>query len=102
MPDSYEFSPILCIHGSVSSSIAQSIVYMDLAAHVCKDLKERLSQNDLVRIVELQQEIYSFKIHCVTDYFTELKVLWEELENYRPTRNCICPVKCTCAAYPEI
>lgn len=75
---------------------------MDLAAHVCKDLKERLSQNDLVRIVELQQEIYSFKIHCVTDYFTELKVLWEELENYRPTRNCICPVKCTCAAYPEI
>lgn len=46
---------------SVSSSIAQSIVYMDSAADVWRDLKERFSQGDLVCIAELQQEHYSFR-----------------------------------------
>lgn len=88
---------------SVSSSIAQSIVYMDSAADVWRDLKERFSQGDLVHIAELQQKLYSFRqdSSSVTDYFTELKVLWEELKNYRPTRSCVCDVKCT-AKHPEI
>lgn len=46
---------------SVSSSIAQSIVYMDSAADVWRDLKERFSQGDLVHIAELQQKLYSFR-----------------------------------------
>src|ERR1044072_9429932 len=36
------------------------------------------------------------------EYFTELKVLWEELENYRPLHSCICPVKCSCLAAGSI
>lgn len=85
---------------SVSPSIAQSLVYMDLASDVWKDLKERFSQGDLVRVVELQQEINSFKQGnlSVTDFFTEMKILWEELENYMPLPQCVCAVRCTCEA----
>lgn len=38
----------------ISPSIAQSLVYMDLAADVWKDLRERFSQGDLIRVVEPQ------------------------------------------------
>lgn len=34
----------------------------------------------------------------VTDFFTELSGLWEELENYRPMPECTCTVRCTCEA----
>src|SRR3954464_326111 len=44
---------------SVSDSIAQSIVFMENAIDVCNDLKERFAQGDLIRISELQQEIYA-------------------------------------------
>jgi len=36
--------------------------------------------------------------HKITEYFTELRGLWEELEQYRPMPQCNCPIACTCAA----
>ncbi|KAK7310743.1 hypothetical protein RJT34_08445 [Clitoria ternatea] len=49
---------------------------------------------------ELQQEIYSLRQRpsSVTEFFTELKTLWEELENYRPMPFCTCTAPCSCAA----
>ncbi|WVY99182.1 hypothetical protein V8G54_031333, partial [Vigna mungo] len=32
----------------------------------------------------------------VTDYFTQLRVLWDELENFRSDPVCVCGVKCLC------
>jgi hypothetical protein len=49
------------ILNSVSESIAQSLVFMENSVDVWRDLKERFSQSDLVRIAELQQEIYALK-----------------------------------------
>ncbi|MCI85505.1 flavonol sulfotransferase-like protein, partial [Trifolium medium] len=50
-----------CIMNSVSELIAQSIVFMENAIDVWNDLKERFSQADLIRIVELQQELHALK-----------------------------------------
>ena len=88
------------IINSVSESIAQSIVYMENALDVWNDLKERFSQGDLVRISELYQEIYSLKQEnkSVTEFYSELKILWEELEIYMPLPQCTCRVRCSCAA----
>ncbi|XP_045812617.1 uncharacterized protein LOC123906683 isoform X2 [Trifolium pratense] len=47
------------IMNSVDPSIAQSIVFLENASDVWIDLKERFSQGDLVRVSELQQEIYA-------------------------------------------
>ena len=70
------------------------------AVDVWNDLKERFSQGDLIRISELQQEIYDLRQGSlfVTEFYSKLKTLWEELETYMPIPCCSCPVKCTCAA----
>jgi hypothetical protein len=85
---------------SVSESIAQSIVFLENVVDVWTDLKERFSQGDFVRISELQQEIYSLRqdSRSVTEFFSALKILWEELELYLPIPTCTCPVKCSCEA----
>ncbi|GAU25332.1 hypothetical protein TSUD_375950 [Trifolium subterraneum] len=88
------------IMNSVSECIAQSIVFMENAFDVWNDLKERFAQSDLVRISELQQEIYALKqdSRIVTEFYSALKLLWEELEIYLPMPNCSCRIRCTCEA----
>src|ERR1044072_3486766 len=55
---------------------------------------------DLVRIFELQHEISTFQQGTLTvsEYFTALKKLWEELEQFRPMPRCVCVVPCRCPA----
>ncbi|GAU49924.1 hypothetical protein TSUD_180420 [Trifolium subterraneum] len=88
------------IVNSVSDSIAQSIIFMENAIDVWIDLKERFSQGDLVRISELQHEIYSLKqeSRSVTEFYSDLKLLWEELKLYLPIPNCTCRQRCSCEA----
>jgi hypothetical protein len=86
------------IMNSVDSSIAQSIVLMENAFDVWLDLKERFSHGDLVRVSELQQEIYALTqdSRSVTAFYSDLKTLWEELEIYMHIPNCTCPLRCFC------
>ncbi|GAU39523.1 hypothetical protein TSUD_222930 [Trifolium subterraneum] len=88
------------IMNSVSDSIAQSLVFMENALDVWNDLKERFAQADLIRISEIQQEIYALKqdSRFVTEFYSDLKLLWEELEIYMPIPNCSCRQRCTCEA----
>ncbi|PNX62704.1 hypothetical protein L195_g061274, partial [Trifolium pratense] len=73
---------------------------MENAIDIWNDLRERFSQGDLVRISELQQEIYALKQdnRSVTDFYSELKTLWEELELYLPIPSCTCRQRCACEA----
>jgi hypothetical protein len=65
---------------------------------VWNELKERFACGDYIRISELQVEIYSLKQgnKLVSEFFTSLKILWEELEAYLPAPVCNCPRKCVC------
>ena len=85
---------------AISPSIARSVDALELASDVWKDLREKFSRGDMVRIAELMQEFDAFK-QCslsVTEYHTGLKAFWEELENYRPIPSCTCPARCSCEA----
>lgn len=86
------------IINSVSPNIAHSILYIESVVTTWKKLKHRFAQADSVRIADLQLEIYLLKQESLsaTDFFTQLTVLWEELENLSPIPLCTCPVKCTC------
>jgi hypothetical protein len=88
------------ILNSVEPSIARSIVFMDNASDVWLDLKDRFSQGDLVRVSEIQQEIYALTqgTRSVTTFYSDLKALWEELEIYMPIPNCVCHHRCSCDA----
>lgn len=83
------------IHSWLVNFIAQSLIHIDLVSIVWKNLRERFSQGDLVRIAELQQELYSFKQGnlSVTEFFNELTAYWEELENYKPVLDYNCESK---------
>ena len=38
----------------------------------------------------------------VFGFFTDLKILWEELESWKPTPKCICKVKCNCSLMKNV
>ncbi|KAJ0035424.1 hypothetical protein Pint_25370 [Pistacia integerrima] len=83
---------------SLSLSITSSILWIDKAYDGWDDLQERFLQGDIFRISYLQEEIYGFKQgdRSVTNYFTELKILWDELKNLRPLPACTCATPCSC------
>nr|KYP37855.1 hypothetical protein KK1_040937 [Cajanus cajan] len=80
---------------SLSPSIAQSVIFFEISIDIWTDLRERFSQGDLLHVAELQEEIYALKQgnNNVNDYYTNLKSLWEELDNFRPLLPCSCSVK---------
>ncbi|XP_061371202.1 uncharacterized protein LOC133313819 [Gastrolobium bilobum] len=80
------------IHKSISDSISKSILWIDKAVDAWKDLNDRFSQADIFRISDLQEEIYKLQQgdRNVADYFTELKILWDELEILKPLPHCTC------------
>lgn len=57
-----------------------------------------------MRVAQLKVELYHLKQGnaSVTDFFTHLSMIWEEIETYRPTPECKCAVKCTCDAIHEM
>lgn len=89
---------------SISLSITQSILWMDDAQDIWKDLKSRYSQGYLLRISELQQDMTSIKQvdKSIIEYFTRLHVIWDELESYRPDPICVCNPKCSCDALSNV
>ncbi|XP_068463884.1 uncharacterized protein [Phaseolus vulgaris] len=94
----------ILITKTVNNQIAQSIVYIENARELWEDLWERFSKGDHFRISDLLQEIHSMRQgkRNVTEFFTELKTLWEELESLRPTPDCVCKIKYSCALIKSV
>nr|GMD70433.1 uncharacterized protein LOC109157055 [Ipomoea batatas] len=67
---------------------------------VWKDLKKRFSQQDVFRIAEIHSEIHQTKqgTSSINDYFTQLKLLWDEMLVLRPVPACECSPSCTCGS----
>jgi len=83
----------------VSVPIRQNIIWMDLAIDIWNDLKTRYSQGDLFRISDLQMDVATLcqGDQSVTEYFTKLRVIWDEIENFRPNPVCPCKITCSCS-----
>lgn len=92
------------IQRSIFESIARSVLWIENAADAWKNLQIRFSHSDIFRISDIQEELYKFRQGTldVSNYFTHLKVLWDELENYRPIRSCSCVILCSCGATASI
>jgi len=70
---------------------------MDLTVDVWNDVRNRFLQGDNFRIVTLQVEIYGLKQGdmTVSEYFTRLKIFWEELEIFESLPKCSCVNPCS-------
>ncbi|GAU44717.1 hypothetical protein TSUD_400290 [Trifolium subterraneum] len=82
---------------SVEAEIAQSVLWMDNASEIWKELKDRFYQGDVFRISDIQEEICNLKQgdSSISSYYTKLKKLWQELDNFRPIPVCECDITCT-------
>jgi len=65
---------------------------MDKALDIWNDLKAHYSQGDLSRIFYLQMEASSLNQGglSITDYFIKLRVILNELDNFKPDHVCSC------------
>ena len=76
----------------------QSIIWIDSALEIWNDLHSRFSQSNFFRICDLQMEIFNIQQGSLSiqEYFTKLKILWDELHILRPVPSCSCSPKCSC------
>jgi hypothetical protein len=86
---------------SVSTEIANSIIYIDDASEILIDLQDRFSQHNGPRIFQLQKSIscLSQENNSVSSYFTAMKGLWDELGNHQPIPTCTCGALKTILSY---
>ncbi|XP_019423017.1 PREDICTED: uncharacterized protein LOC109332489 [Lupinus angustifolius] len=92
------------INQTLDPSIAPSVLWLETVYEDWNDLKERYYQGDEFRICELQEELYGMRQGnlSIDAYYTQLKNLWQELDNFRPIPSCLCEIKCHCHLIPII
>ncbi|XP_042957991.1 uncharacterized protein LOC122293478 [Carya illinoinensis] len=80
------------IHNSVSNSVRTSLVFVDDACAIWKELQDRLSQQNGPRIFQLKKSLASLSQgdDSVSIYFGKLKTIWDELALYEPMPECSC------------
>ncbi|WVZ05533.1 hypothetical protein V8G54_018879 [Vigna mungo] len=83
---------------SLSPSIRESIIWMDHALDIWNDMRNRFTKGDLARISNLQMETTTLSQGelSVTEFFTKLRVLWDDIDSFRPDPICTCKPKCSC------
>ena len=91
------------ILNSASPYIITSVIYKDIAFKVWNAFKNRFSQANGKRISQLQKQISTVMQggSTVTNFFTSLQTLWDQLLNFRPLPCCSCG-KCTCGVNDKI
>ncbi|KAL2934853.1 Retrovirus-related Pol polyprotein from transposon RE1, partial [Bienertia sinuspersici] len=77
---------------NVSESIKRSVMFCDSARSIWKQLEQSFSVVNGSRKYRLNKELYEFKQKesSVSEYYTGIKILWEELESmvdYPPITN---------------
>ena len=85
------------IINSVSSKLQACIIYRDTVLEIWTDLKDTFSQGNGPKVFNIQKQIA--ELHqgeqSFTDYFTQLKVWWDQVQNLSPFPQCTCG-KCVC------
>ncbi|KAL5545494.1 hypothetical protein UlMin_005181 [Ulmus minor] len=80
------------ILNSLCKEIAESVMYIDNAVAMWLNLRDQFSQGNGPRIFQLKQQIHALTqgSNDVTNYFTKIKILWDELREFRPIPSCSC------------
>ncbi|KAL6311931.1 hypothetical protein AAG906_013204 [Vitis piasezkii] len=76
----------------VSREIADSLLYLDSACDIWRDLNDRFNQGNGPRIFQIKKQLSALNQGSldVNSYFTKLKILWDELREFQPVPVCHC------------
>ncbi|XP_072078098.1 uncharacterized protein [Arachis hypogaea] len=77
---------------SISKDITTSVIYVGSAALLWQDLEARFSQSNAPQIFKLKKLLMMLTQRSLTvsQYFTKLKILWKELNTFKPLIACSC------------
>ena len=80
------------IFNSLDRSWQASVAYVHEAKVKWDDLKERYSQGNAPRVHQIKTKLSNLKQrrHSIVDYYTCLKSLWDELDDYSEVSICTC------------
>ncbi|KAL3636435.1 hypothetical protein CASFOL_020982 [Castilleja foliolosa] len=83
------------IYNSISKEIQASTLFTTSAKEIWDELKTRFLQNNGPRMFQIRRELSNLAQNelTITQYYTKLKGLWDELSLFRPSCSC---GKCTC------
>ena len=85
---------IVCtwIMNAVEKLIAKSIMYLTTARQMWLDIHDQFKQSDGPRPAEIKKQIFAETqgSQSVSDNYTKLKQLWEELKNHESPYTCFC------------
>ncbi|GMJ05093.1 hypothetical protein HRI_004178500 [Hibiscus trionum] len=86
---------------AVSKEIAASLLYHSTAAEIWKDLEDRFQQMNGPRLFHLRKKIGELVqgTSSVTVYYTQLKILWDELMSAKSVCSCS---TCTCGGVKKM
>ena len=77
---------------SVSKDITPTIIGYSTAPKIWNDLRDRLKQQNGPRLFQIKKDLINLQQRTLTvsQYFTRLKALWEEMNEYKPATECTC------------
>ncbi|KAL2251770.1 UNVERIFIED_CONTAM: hypothetical protein Sindi_2299300 [Sesamum indicum] len=81
----------------MSKELAESFMYVSSTRELWLELEARFGESNSPMVYQLQREIGQVMQGnmSITEYYTKLKRLWDELTCLAPTPKCIC-ARCTC------
>ncbi|XP_057543924.1 uncharacterized protein LOC130823323 [Amaranthus tricolor] len=77
---------------SCEENISSSVLYYNSAADIWKELKNRFSQSNGPKILQIDKELNSFEQGnlSIAEYFTKLKSLWDAYDSLVKIPKCSC------------
>ncbi|XP_056689525.1 uncharacterized protein [Spinacia oleracea] len=85
------------ILGDLSEIIAKSVMFLKSAREVWLDLEERFGFASMAQVYSLEQKLPELTQgeKTVSEFFTEIKTIWDAIEEAHPMPYCTCN-SCTC------
>lgn len=82
---------------SLDEHIAKSVLYFTTAREIWTDLEDRFGYTSGAQLYALEQQLYALSqgSSSVSEFYTRIKVVWDELNAAFPLPVCTCN-KCTC------
>lgn len=80
------------ILNSLSKELANSLQYVNDAKELWQELEDMYDQTSEAKLYQLQKEITDLSQGTldITDYYTKMKILWEELNILNVAAKCTC------------
>ncbi|XP_021723133.1 uncharacterized protein LOC110690580 [Chenopodium quinoa] len=77
--------------------IAKSVMFLRTASEIWSDLEERFGYASMAQVYSLEQQLIDMNQgdKSVTEFFTEIKTVWDAIEEAHPLPYCTCN-NCTC------